>query len=724
MSKRHLITCAISAITMVAGSSLVRAADGDNRVEQSSEPVIVVDGVPFLSWQEYTHSDLFRRLGLRCGTPPPRINGRAAVRGGGPEDCTFTLTFPHWIYGPSIVQYRIPVVVHVIRQDNGTTGHVSEALIESQIDILNEDFLALPGTNGAAGTDIQIGFYLATTDPNGNATNGITYSNNTLWFDDHGDYWDSLAWDTNRYLNIYTNTAKGALGYVSGFPQGGIAGLNSDRVVILWSSFGRDASIGPPFDQGRTATHEVGHYLGLFHTFSFTCPSPSDCYTNGDLICDTNPQDRPTTGCNSFTCVSPDPIHNYLDYSDDLCMEEFTPEQARRMRCSLENYRPDLYEIVLPANCDNDTDCDDGLFCSGIEECNGGVCQTGLEVDCDDGLSCTEDACKNSAQSCVNTPIDSVCDNGLFCDGAETCDTSLDCQPGSDPCPEGPCDDDQDFCGFIPEPPLKASPPFDIDKARVISISFSGEVSNRRLGHEETETWNYQVEWLDLVCQTTGKQCTTEADCKVCDVGGMQGDPCSIDSDCEASSCVPSGEACVEQSPPIVLGWVSEPFADPGDAPPGTLTSTVVAAMPAARAWFESVIHIADCEIAPMHSYAIRGTMDGLHFSDPLVVRTTPKPQGKAWGDLIGSFDGTEWTPPNFLVNVNDVMAMIRFLTDKPAPHITVVDLAGAAPTYTNFIVNATDLQMVLEGFGGKSFPPAALTGLGYPADGDVTQCP
>ena len=125
-----------------------------------------------------------------------------------------------------------------------------------------------------------------------------------------------------------------------------------------------------------------------------------------------------------------------------------------------------------------------------------------------------------------------------------------------------------------------------------------------------------------------------------------------------------------------------------------------------------------------MQTYVISVSGDGISFFYPLVVATTPKPQGKFWADLVGSFDGFSWSKPNSLVNVDDVVAMINYLALKPAPHITIVDLAGAAPTYTNFIVNATDLQMVLEGFGGKPWPPIAVTGLGYPADGDVTQCP
>jgi hypothetical protein len=302
----------------------------------------------FPSRKAFYQSDTFKNAGLRCATRPSLIGFGPGTRG--QSDCTLTLTNPLPIYSPSVEKYRIPVVVHVIQDSNGD-GNISNATIASQIDILNEDFLSLPGTNGAPGTDVQIKFYLATTDPLGNPTNGITRSINDTWFADDGEYWNTLAWDTHRYVNIYTNSVGGALGYVPDLPQGGLAGNASDRVVILWSAFGRDSAGGPPFDQGRTLTHEIGHYLGLEHTFFGGCAS-GDCYTVGDLICDTSSQVTEGFGCpvgqNSCPEDGLDSIHNYMDYSDDTCMTEFTPEQANRMRCSLLNWRPQLYEIAYP----------------------------------------------------------------------------------------------------------------------------------------------------------------------------------------------------------------------------------------------------------------------------------------------------------------------------------------------------------------------------------------
>ena len=310
-------------------------------------PVIDVGGLSFYSWAEYIQSDAFRELDLRCGIMASPNQFLMP-----PSDCSFTNTSIQPEYEPvGGTLYEIPVVVHIIENTNGD-GQISNAMVQSQIDVLNEDFRAIAGTLGENGNDAVIEFYLADVDPNGNPTNGITHTVNNTWFNDSGNYWDVLAWDTANYLNIYTNSAGGFLGYVPDLPQGGLAGQNHDRVVVLWSAFGRNAPIGPPYDLGRTATHEVGHYFGLNHTFSGGCASPSSCYNNGDLICDTNPEGGPVFGCPASvtSCGLPAPFDNYMDYSDDICYEQFTPEQVNRMRCSIQHYREDLPLGTTPCN--------------------------------------------------------------------------------------------------------------------------------------------------------------------------------------------------------------------------------------------------------------------------------------------------------------------------------------------------------------------------------------
>jgi len=330
-------------------------------LDASAEPV-VVQGITYGSFAEWSRSPAFRESGARCGT---RVSQEARVMAGGdPGDCNLVSTNPDARYAPGNV-YEIPVVVHIIMGAGGQ-GAISDALVSSQIAVLNEAYQALPGTPGAGGTNAAVRFKLATVDPEGKATSGITRTTNATWFSDGGTYWTSLAWDTNRYCNIYTNEpvvgGQPVLGYTFLPQSAGIVGNPMDRIVIHWAAFGRPALGDWPYDQGQTCTHEMGHYLGLYHTFQDNAgvvgdsgcgPSaPEDCWGTCDLICDTNPEQVPVFGCpgSSESCgaPSPDPFHNYMDYTDDECMTNFTSEQVRRMRCSLEHYRPGLYETFTP----------------------------------------------------------------------------------------------------------------------------------------------------------------------------------------------------------------------------------------------------------------------------------------------------------------------------------------------------------------------------------------
>ncbi len=285
----------------------------------------------FPTFDAYARSSYFQENGLRCGTdslPHPAARGTTG-------DCSNSNTNPAAEYAPSGgTLYQIPVVFHVLHDTNGA-GNISDALINSQIDVLNEDFRAMAGTNGAGGTDTRIEFTLA----------AVTRTASKRFFNDRGDYWTGRAWDTTRYLNIYSNKAGGNLGYAYVPSGGGVVGNTWDRVVIYWAAVGRPAPYGSPYDLGRSGTHEVGHYLGLYHTFQGGCASGSApaCWSNGDLICDTNPEGSANfSPCSRSTCGSPDPTNNYMDYSDDVCMNAFTEEQARRMRCTLANFRVDL----------------------------------------------------------------------------------------------------------------------------------------------------------------------------------------------------------------------------------------------------------------------------------------------------------------------------------------------------------------------------------------------
>src|SRR6185436_17282606 len=195
-----------------------------------------------------------------CATPDPArsLFGGPSPTGwnrGGECSMDRTVPGPAWLPGPVL---RIPVVVHVIMDASCTNGNLSDATVESQIQVLNEDFRALPGSNGAAGFDTGIEFFLATIGPDGQSTTGITRDCNATWYADQGQYWTTLAWNPRRYLNLYSNTAANARGYVPFLPSSSpdMVGQTQDRVVINWLAFGVGGTV-PTHAHGRTATHEI-----------------------------------------------------------------------------------------------------------------------------------------------------------------------------------------------------------------------------------------------------------------------------------------------------------------------------------------------------------------------------------------------------------------------------------------------------------------------------------
>ena len=228
---------------------------------------MIVAGQSFATWQDYLKSALFHAQGLRCGTrfPGTRSGTQPA------SDCSLDSTTIRGRYEPAgHVLFRIPVVVHIL-QSTGGQGQISDAQVQSQIDVLNEDYGAIPGTPGELGTSARIEFFLATVDPNGNSSTGIMRSTDDAWFDDTGDYFDVLAWDTRHYLNLYTNRASGTLGYVPDLPQGGIAGTpaksyspNRARRILVKTL----ASRVPPRSRiSRRAAARAGSAVGTPATF-------------------------------------------------------------------------------------------------------------------------------------------------------------------------------------------------------------------------------------------------------------------------------------------------------------------------------------------------------------------------------------------------------------------------------------------------------------------------
>jgi len=255
----------------------------------------------------------------------------------------------------------IPVVVHVIH--DGGSNNISDAQIQSQITVLNEDFRKKIATNGfGTGVDTEIEFCLAKKDPLGKCTNGIIRVNSPL--SNHQTYQRSQLkvlsyWDNTRYLNMYVvkniNNGSGILGY-SSFPGGP---ANEDGIVVRHDYFGKIGTAAASL--GRTTTHEIGHWFGLYHTFNGGCGI--DTCADGDLVCDTPPAANPNYGCPTINSCSNDipnvndQVQNYLDYSNDNCKNKFTNGQKQRMHSTLVNLRNIIWQ---PWNRDS-TGCDSGF---------------------------------------------------------------------------------------------------------------------------------------------------------------------------------------------------------------------------------------------------------------------------------------------------------------------------------------------------------------------------
>jgi hypothetical protein len=240
---------------------------------------------------------------------------------------------------------RIPVVVHVVY--NNTAQNISEAQIRSGIEALNRDFrrqnadtLHTPTRFRHLAADVQIEFYLATATPFGSPTTGIErkYTTRLAWMPDDKVKYTAQggmdAWDSKSYLNIWICNLAGASGYAT--PPGSDA--KGDGVVIQFSAFGT-IHTAAPFNLGRTAVHEVGHWLGLKHIWG-------DQQCGDDNVDDTPQQGFFTKGCPSGFRTScnnnpaGDMYMNYMDYTNDDCMNLFTLGQRQRMRAAFNEGGP------------------------------------------------------------------------------------------------------------------------------------------------------------------------------------------------------------------------------------------------------------------------------------------------------------------------------------------------------------------------------------------------
>jgi len=297
-SRTQLITM------MMMGAGLVACADNDDST--------VVNDQPQPGVQEPNSATSARG----CATRDLPVTEAAA----------FELTLQAYLTRAELTQsHVIPTYVHRIHQSNGGGGSVTSQQINAQMTVLNNAY-------ASAG----FSFTLA----------GTTDSNNDAWYTCTGggcesDMKGSLRQGGSNALNIYfNNMGQGLLGWAT-FPSDYKRNPSMDGVVILFSSVPGGTEV--PYNEGDTATHEVGHWMGLFHTFQGGCSRKA---TGGDGVSDTPAEKSPQFGCpvGADSCVGTkfpglDPIHNFMDYTDDSCMFEFTAGQNARMNAAWDAYR-------------------------------------------------------------------------------------------------------------------------------------------------------------------------------------------------------------------------------------------------------------------------------------------------------------------------------------------------------------------------------------------------
>jgi hypothetical protein len=223
---------------------------------------------------------------------------------------------------------NIPVYWHIIRTSTGTGG-VTTTQINNQIAVLNQAF---GGQTGGANTNFT--FTLISVDTTNNSTWYTAGPSTTA----ETQMKNALRLGGKNALNIYSsNPGGGLLGWAT-FPSNYASNPKGDGVVLLQSTL--PGGSAAPYNLGDTGTHEVGHWLGLYHTFQ------GGCTTNNDYVSDTAAEKSPAYGCptNRDSCTGKrfpgvDPITNFMDYSDDSCMFQFSPGQASRMSAQYTAYR-------------------------------------------------------------------------------------------------------------------------------------------------------------------------------------------------------------------------------------------------------------------------------------------------------------------------------------------------------------------------------------------------
>ncbi len=336
-----LVVLALAPAFLLNRSALVNEADAQNRNPQTAE-ISASEVFPNLNQGEFrmnghtweSQGD-FILSGGRCLTEEVSFERALAVQ----DQIDLYLENKKLATGEEALRppgsVNIDVRVHVINQGAGTAnGDIPQAWIDNQIAVLNA---AYSGTGpGGVGFNTPFRFTLG----------GVTRTTNAAWYAaDMGSSSEIIMKATLRVgganvLNIFTTNAGGGtlLGWAT-FPDQYGSNPQYDGVVLLNASL--PGGSAAPYNLGDTATHEVGHWLGLYHTFQGGCNRS----TRGDFVWDTRPEQSQTFGCplTQRKCRNIargyDPVENFMDYTDDFCMYKFTAGQTARMDALSALYR-------------------------------------------------------------------------------------------------------------------------------------------------------------------------------------------------------------------------------------------------------------------------------------------------------------------------------------------------------------------------------------------------